>query len=299
MTSPNFLREWYLFSLYFWHTQIKIESLITTKPLCQTQNKSKMRKRSAAGRSTVTAVTVDNDVNSAPARHQAGANGYNKEAMIILRNSFPLISVDAIRRTYESSRNSFTAAFRTLSSIQDSIHEQNDERKRRKRILELAPFLKDVKRIDLKSERKAQAHRPNNPTLTAELDAIPEMNTKENRPIQAESGRDDESHEIKKAPPESSCVCACCFDDECRFETMCHCTEGHLVCSDCLRHYVEEQIDGKGVGHLQCMGMESGECTATYTSNQLDKAFSPKSRQKVDEKMFRFHFNQVEMDDSW
>lgn len=258
-----------------------------------------MKTRSAVGRSTVTAIIVDNDVNSAPARHQPRANAYNKEAMTILRNSFPFISVDAIRRTFESSGNSFTVAFRTLSSIQDSIHEQNDERKRRKRILELAPFLKDVKRINLKSERKAQAHRPNNPTLTAELDTIPEMNTKENRPIKGKSKRDEESHENKKAPPESLFECTCCFDDECRFEMMCQCDEGHLVCSDCLRHYVEEQIDGKGVGHLQCMDMETGECRATYSSTQLDKAFSPKSRQKVDEKMFRFHFDQAEMDDSW
>lgn len=263
-----------------------------------------MKTRSAVGKSAAAAITVDANVTRAPARRSPRANDatatYNKEAMALLQNSFPLVSVDAIRWTYKSCGHSFTAAYRILLSIQILFREQNDEMERRQRILERAPFLKDVKRIHIKSERKMQAHRPSNPTLLAELDGIPEMNAKEHRSIKAASKREDHRREETKiTPKESLFECACCFNDECRFDAMCQCDEGHLVCSDCLRHYVEEQLDGKGVGLLYCMDMEADMCKAMYNSTQLDKAFSPKSRQKVDEKMFRFHFEQVEMDDSW
>jgi hypothetical protein len=80
---------------------------------------------------------------------------------------------------------------------------------------------------------------------------------------------------------------------------MCQCDDGHLVCGDCLRHYVEEEMYGKDNGNIKCIDLGSDGCTASYSSRQLDKVFSPNSRAKVDEKIFRFNVEQVEMDDSW
>lgn len=253
-----------------------------------------MKTRSAAAKAAEPKAVV-----VVPVLQQTRTNAYKKESLAILKLTFPRVSVDAIRRVFQS-HTSFPAAYRILYSINDCITEDNDnERRMRRRILLLAPCLEDTKKIVLKTNRKGSTtHSPTEPTLLAELETIPEMSNKENRPINAKEKVVVEV-ETKKAS-EQTLVCACCFDDECLFENMCQCDEGHLVCTECLRHYVEEQLDGKGVGHFQCMDMEAvTKCTAAYSLPQLGRAFSPKSLQKVEEKMFRFDFKKANMDDGW
>lgn len=36
--------------------------------------------------------------------------------------------------------------------------------------------------------------------------------------------------------------CGCCFDDECLFEDMAACTDGHLYCKECIRRSSEVRI---------------------------------------------------------
>jgi hypothetical protein len=257
----------------------------------------KTRSTSTKNAGTKAAVVVE------PALQQTRTNEYKKESIALLKHTFPRVSVDAIRRVFQS-HPSFPDAYRILHSINDVIIEDNgNERRMSRRILLLAPCLKDKKKIKivLKTDRKASTTQsPTEPTLVAELEAIPEMCSKENRPINAKEKVVVEAA-TKKVAPEPTLVCTCCFDDECLFQDMCQCDEGHLVCKECLRHYVEEQLDGKGVGHFQCMDMEA-KCSATYSSIQLERAFSPKSLQKVEEKVFRFDFEKASMDgmdDGW
>lgn len=46
--------------------------------------------------------------------------------------------------------------------------------------------------------------------------------------------------------------CGCCFTDT-PMTRMVQCTEGHLFCSDCLRHYVEEAAFSSGQTTVHCL----------------------------------------------
>lgn len=224
---------------------------------------------------------------------------YKQQSLEILKHTFQRISVEAIRQVFEHSRHSFTDAYHLLSSMNDYI-EEDDFQQQITAILELAPFLQHCKKIILKADRKIHArHAPNEPNLLEELDAIPEMNTKENRPVEVERYNRDEDDNTKRAL-EPQYVCACCFSDDIFFQDMCQCDEGHLVCTDCLRHYVEEQLDGKGVGEFQCMNMEAvPKCTAAYSMTQLGRAFPPSRLDQIEEKIFRLNFDKACMHDGW
>lgn len=46
--------------------------------------------------------------------------------------------------------------------------------------------------------------------------------------------------------------CGCCFDDECLFEDMAPCEDGHLFCKECIRRSVEAAV-GEGRTKFQCL----------------------------------------------
>jgi len=252
-----------------------------------------MKTRSAVAKSRAAAAAV------VPALQNPRTHAYKQQSMALLKDTFPRLSVAVIHQAFKHRQHSFTDTYRILLPINDYVNEENDK-EQLKNILKVAPFLKDTERIVLKSERKIFMRRSSDPTLLVEIDEIPEINTKETRPIvtatEEQRAKDDEI----RVAAEPGFVCACCFDDEVLFEDLCQCNEGHLVCSTCLCHYTNEQLDGKGVAQLQCMDMEATpKCEATYSRTQLRRAFSPKSFEKVEEKMFRFAFEQAEMDDGW
>jgi TRIAD3 protein (E3 ubiquitin-protein ligase RNF216) len=127
-----------------------------------------------------------------------------------------------------------------------------------------------------------------------EVDAISEMNSKENRPRNIEARVEDKKIGAKEALMKETLECGCCYGDII-FDDMCQCDEGHLFCKTCIQHYVEEQVFGKNADDIQCISSEG--CTASYSSTQLERALPPKLREKVDEHFFRVNVEQANMSD--
>lgn len=46
--------------------------------------------------------------------------------------------------------------------------------------------------------------------------------------------------------------CQCCFDDECLFEDMAPCPEGHLYCKECIRRSIEAAVS-EGRAKFPCI----------------------------------------------
>jgi len=47
-------------------------------------------------------------------------------------------------------------------------------------------------------------------------------------------------------------TCGCCFEDECLFEDMAPCEDGHLFCKECICRSVESAV-GEGRTKFQCL----------------------------------------------
>ena len=51
--------------------------------------------------------------------------------------------------------------------------------------------------------------------------------------------------------------CGCCFDDECLFEDMQACADGHIFCKECIRRSCEAAV-GQGQTKFQCLTGRAG-----------------------------------------
>ena len=67
--------------------------------------------------------------------------------------------------------------------------------------------------------------------------------------------------------------CGCCYDDECLFEDMSPCPEGHLFCKECIRRSAEENI-GNAKIDVPCL---DGECELQFTVTVLQDILNNKT----------------------
>jgi hypothetical protein len=193
--------------------------------------------------------------------HQSKA--YKKQALELLRISFKIISVDAIRKSHAHFNYDFTMTFHLLTNVNEALMDA-----RQAAILELAPFLEGCSRIVLKCERHDKRPRIVDLVLLQEIDAIPALNSKENRrPTTNKNGNlqreDDEGCAgLKKAsvvvPDEFTC--GCCFGENV-FEEIYQCMEGHLFCKQCVLLHFQEQVFGRSNIVIKCMSSDI-VCTA-------------------------------------
>ena len=57
--------------------------------------------------------------------------------------------------------------------------------------------------------------------------------------------------------------CGCCYDD-CRFEDMVQCSDGHLFCRKCVENYTRESVFGQGKvrsGHIRALFQQTWAIT--------------------------------------
>lgn len=292
----------------------------------------KMKTRSAAGMSARTAIAVfdsdsdddnrivQNNRNVAQARPTAivvverPAN-YKNQALTLLKNEFPLLSVHAIVNAFAFNNSTFTPAFRALQEIQQT--QASDPDNATARIRQKYPFLRHVNKVFIKTSRKGSPVTTNyNELLSQELDEIDEFNQKENRslagavPTNAKHGtakheENDKNGNLKPAAvatvaaaqqqqEEDLCPieCQCCFGDY-PFLEMCQCTEGHLFCVQCLEHHVNEQFHGKNSTTFHCMDSTGVEpCQGVFNRGQLDK-LSEDFQRNYDVKVGRLQVEQA------
>ncbi|KAL5009402.1 hypothetical protein ScPMuIL_014983 [Solemya velum] len=65
--------------------------------------------------------------------------------------------------------------------------------------------------------------------------------------------------------------CTCCYDDECLFEDMCSCPDGHLFCNGCVRKLAESIIE-QGKTKFPCL---TGTCVHDFNLTLLQEILSP------------------------
>ncbi|KAL3872806.1 hypothetical protein ACJMK2_036006 [Sinanodonta woodiana] len=65
--------------------------------------------------------------------------------------------------------------------------------------------------------------------------------------------------------------CSCCFDDECLFENMTSCADGHLFCKKCVQRSTETAI-GMGKTEFPCL---TGSCEHKFTLSALQQVLPP------------------------
>lgn len=92
-----------------------------------------------------------------------------------------------------------------------------------------------------------------------------EQSEQEKRDAEAAIQLNDE----EAAKNSTAIECGCCYTDR-AFENMIQCTEGHLFCRDCLKHYAQERLFGCGVTGLKCM--DTAGCTGKFVRTQLERA---------------------------
>jgi TRIAD3 protein (E3 ubiquitin-protein ligase RNF216) len=168
---------------------------------------------------------------------------YKYQALTVLKDSFPRVSVAAIREMFNHFEYKFTPTYEFLTS---AISQKD---------LEEAAFLvkKNYIKVFIQKDRDAK-RRPycvSNPTLCSELMT---MTVKPRDVIIAHHDDEQRSEDI-------TIECECCFGDF-LFEEMNQCSEGHLFCTACICHYVEEQLFGQNKSSFVCMSGEG--CLAIY-----------------------------------
>ncbi|BFZ02715.1 hypothetical protein BsWGS_05754 [Bradybaena similaris] len=87
--------------------------------------------------------------------------------------------------------------------------------------------------------------------------------------------------------------CACCFG-QCVFDNMAQCSEGHLVCVECLHSYINELIFGSGKVSVTCM---TSECTGEYPRCELARCLDSKVLSKLEERTMLENLNTAKLED--
>ncbi|BFZ02714.1 hypothetical protein BsWGS_05753 [Bradybaena similaris] len=87
--------------------------------------------------------------------------------------------------------------------------------------------------------------------------------------------------------------CACCFG-QCVFDNMAQCSDGHLVCVECLHSYINELLYGTGKVSVTCM---TPECAAQYPQNELARCLDSKVLSKLEERILLENLNKAKIED--
>jgi hypothetical protein len=224
------------------------------------------------------------------------SESYLRQSRELLKNSFPLISCNAIYFVFDSASNfNFSEAYRRLSTIQS---EQSHT-------IENAPNI----RVYLKHPRRKlkDSFNVTNANLLGEIDSIPELNEKQAAPCPKKIDKistashprgvieildsDDEVEEEE----ENRVECRVCYADYDATEMHdCEADVGHFVCKLCITRHTSEQLHGKNNLEFKCIG--DADCSNHYQLSFLAKILPEDLNRQVNERVFA-DFN--ELDGMW
>ena len=187
-------------------------------------------------------------------------NRYKSQARLMLQNSFQHISCAAIDSALSTSDFRFNDAFCFLSNI-EAQRDATDGHG-----AGMFDGIPPRLRVFLRRERPRK-----NVTLTerderlrGEIDAIPELNTKEKEVIDLTSDTEDEDSIVVEEVKEPEVECLCCFGDHPPSEMReCEPGSGHRVCKECIYRYVSEQLDGNDSASFTCI--VDANCARIFT----------------------------------
>ncbi|KAL5009343.1 hypothetical protein ScPMuIL_014924 [Solemya velum] len=176
---------------------------------------------------------------------------YKEHCLIQLKNEFPNLKDGYIKKVFEGHNHHFTP---TLSEIQQEIPHLRDGSKkirRRQRVTKI-PFPDEPDELFFHELLYSQH----------ELEIKDYLVEKENcRAVKIHDAR--ENKELYE--------CGCCFDDECLFEEMSSCADGHLFCNSCVKGSAESAI-GEGKTKFPCL---TGDCEYCFPLTVLQSILSP------------------------
>lgn len=75
-----------------------------------------------------------------------------------------------------------------------------------------------------------------------------------------------------------TCECECCYE-ECLFEDMAQCPDGHLFCTQCLKKSIET-ILAEGRTEVKCLSMASG-CEKEISIKELERVIDEKTLNRL------------------
>lgn len=134
--------------------------------------------------------------------------------------------------------------------------------------------------------------------LRGEIDAIPELNTKEKEVIDLTSDTEDEDSIVVEEVHETEVECLCCFGDYPPSETReCELGSDHRVCKECIYRYVSEQLDGNDSASFTCI--VDTNCQNNYSLSLLDQVLSPKLNKRANDRVFREELKKAGIGNDW
>lgn len=233
-----------------------------------------------------------------------GNRGYDHQATVMLQNSFPRISCAAIGAVFRLNYEwNFTRAYHMLTNIESHRNQVGDNGTGAGYFEEIPSYIK----VFIKNKRPSKRFQLNDHRLRGEIEAIPELNTKEvaqpvARPVVIELLDSDSEDELdggaKEEVPETECLC--CYGEYPLVEMM-ECQEGseHFVCTQCVNHYVSEQLDGNDSVKFTCI--VDPDCSHEYSNEMLDKdgVLSPRLKGRMNDRVFREMVKQAGLGDDW
>ena len=214
---------------------------------------------------------------------------YIRHTKVMLQNLFPLISCAAIDAVLSSSKYKFKDSFTILRNIESQRNAVNGDG--------AGQFdgIPSLIKVFIKRNRPAKKLTAIDERLSAEIDAIPELNTKVgNHPVGPSSVVGNVQEDVDDATRE----CLCCYGDY-RMSEMRECTSGsgHLVCKDCIYRFVSEQLDGNGSALFKCI--VDADCQQKYSLALLDQVLSPKLNKRANDLVFREEMKVAGLGNVW
>lgn len=206
---------------------------------------------------------------------------YRNQAKKTLRNTFPRLSCSAIDSVLRSTEYNFINAFHSLTEIEAQRVDGDDDNNSGKGKF---PCILGHLKVFIKNDRLREKFCLDNEQLIGEIDAIPELSTKEKSNANIGDKKDDGGADEDAQGGEMEC--RCCYGDYQQSDMReCKIGSGHYVCKQCIQHYVSEQLDGNGSTLFKCIIED--DCKHEYSTALLDQALTPKLNRRVNESVFR------------
>lgn len=213
---------------------------------------------------------------------------YIRHTKVMLQNLFPLISCAAIDAILSSSKYKFKGSFTVLRNIESQRSDIDGDGAGQ--FDGIPPRIK----VFIKRNRPAKKLTAIDERLSAEIDAIPELNTKVGTHPVDPSVVGSVEEDVDDATRE----CLCCYGDFTMSEMRgCSAGSGHLVCKDCIYRFVSEQLDGNGSALFKCI--VDADCEHKYSLALLDQVLSPKLNKRANDLVFREETKKAGLGNVW
>ncbi|XP_064624120.1 uncharacterized protein LOC135485687 [Lineus longissimus] len=185
------------------------------------------------------------------------SESYKKHVYVHLMNTFPYLREEHIKTTMEKHTGHLTT---TLKELEEEVA-NGDLRTKRSRSAYPQKFLKKKRSI---SDQMTFPEEPDEYFYKELAFTRNEVKIKDH----LETQKKVRENKIERAKKNGELYeCPCCYEDECLFEDMKACVDGHLCCAECVRRSAEENI-GSSKLTFPCL---HGDCEEEYTMKTLQE----------------------------